>query len=295
MPDAPPLLSRFVVVLILGFGIARGAFGAPPGEAGTPVPLSAVFQIDETVGVRRSEVSAGTVEGAAVSAAVTQRPPTPTPFEVDPLCPPSAIPPVALLPTPTPIPTPRPTRIPVPLPPGMRPEDLYAPPGHLGRVKAPEPLLRQLPGLMPDRDATEAEVRIENQWKRLCVALTFARTAAPSSGSGNTTSASLTLLYAPGWRDEFRLPPGKWSVTQRVWEPEPPYPEKIIEWPTTEIDARGRYVAKLVPQQEDELYRETHPVVVNDRERRERDDPLSRLGRPEETPENPMIEIGRRP
>lgn len=319
-----------LMVAALACGLAAGPLGATralgqsPGApaAATPIPLSDVFALPEPVSIEPTRETAPAAPGGptaptgetpsrAASATpvpvgdVEPRLPRsiPTPFVADPMCPPGAIPPLALLPTPTQIPTPSPTA--VPLPEGMSLQDLYAPPGHMGRRKDPIPLFSPQPGLLADRAEPLAEVEIVNVWEALCVEVTLIPEDVAAIGGGGEAGADArkedprwvpgraptTLLLPPGVGDSFRLPPGEWRARLRVWEPEPPYPERVIEYPAQPLVSRGRYRADLTEEQEATFRAETHPIVVETRERRMREDPLSRLGKPEPTPID-LLRIG---
>lgn len=290
--------------------------GAAPAQ--TPISLYDVFSGSEPAShdsaapgpAKGNATGTGTTDSTGAAAGRSASPITPTPFVSDPLCPPLAVPPLALLPTPTPVPTPSLT--PIPLPPGMTRADLYSPPGQMGRRKDPVPFLRSTPGLLPDRSVQLADIEIRNSWKYLCAEVTFIPLH-PDTGASTTESSNeadaresssgekeaigggdqrTSILYLPGQGDHFRLAPGEWRVVLRVWEPEPPYPERTVEYPVQELDPRGTYVATLSPRQERDFRAETHPIVVNTHEDNLRQDPLSRLGRPEPTPGIPL-KIGR--
>ncbi len=285
------LLSLAVLILAL-VGGSQPCMAAET-EAQSPLPLSAIFDLDgEPIPTPGTETSPDTTPASEVNQARARSPQTgtgstkasgtPTPFATDPLCPPSAIPPLALLPTPTPVPTPTPT--PFPLPFDMRREDLYAPPGQMIDRRRNSPFLDRQPGLNPDRTTDDAEIEIVNQWKTLYATLSFVPVLERTKANTDPelTARTLTLMYRPGQGDHFLLPSGRWQIRMRMWEPLPPYPEHFVEWPVQELNPRTRYTGVLTSEQERDIYPDIHSEVVDYRERR---DPLLDLGRPPATPD----------
>jgi len=185
----------------------------------------------------------------------------------------------------------------------MTAADLYAPPGHMGRRREEKSFLDPKPGLLADRSTDLAEIDIENQWKQLCASVTFVPSEAEADDSTNQILSEpegetgargpVTALYLPGQSDRFRLPAGEWRVVLRAWEPAPPYPERTFEFPIEGLTRRRGYEAILSSDLETSILKETHPIVVETRERSARTNPLNNLGKPPPTPEDLTIRLGR--